>query len=566
MARKKQIRKEQKVAAVSETGTKEEFILNKIDWFWVGTFLVVGLSVLIRINFLEIPFERDEGTYTYYAQLQLDGKNLYTSFDAMKFPGIYYAYAVIIAIFGATIQGVHLGFLILNVITTFWLIRSAKILFDKNTALIVGLSYVVLSMAPNLSGFTVQSEHLIAFFLAGSLLYSLKAIESQKLYLFFISGLLVGASIMIKQSAVFYILFIGIYFLVESFVNKAIDWPQRMRQLGMYSVGVFTFFVLGLIVVKAQGVWDDFVFWTMEYPKSYASQIKWEQGKQLLSMTFDRIILNYEVFWILSGLGLVAVLFLKNVPIRTKVFYWLFAIFAFLTVVPGFRFYGHYWIQLVPALAIFIGLAFYSITELIRARIKIDKIKIVGLVIFVLIISSHLSSQRDYYFKPDHTQILRKVYGLNPFPEAKVIGDYIKSRTQEGDEIVVLGSEPQIHFYSGRRSPSKHSYMAHLVGLHEDHRIWQKEFFQTIENAMPEYLVFFDHSVSWLVQQGADQTIFSWYNKFATENYKLVGIADMISPTQTVYVWDNNVNNYQPKGQYKIFTFKLNKPRNIEGQ
>lgn len=36
--------------------------------------IICAVVVLIRLNFIHMPFERDEGAYSYYGQLILDGK------------------------------------------------------------------------------------------------------------------------------------------------------------------------------------------------------------------------------------------------------------------------------------------------------------------------------------------------------------------------------------------------------------------------------------------------------------------------------------------------------------
>lgn len=545
---------------IEEESSKEQVnqsFSNSNVYYSIAIIIVLLFAAYLRSRFFDIPFERDEGTYTYYGQLMLDGKPLYTSFDAMKFPGIYYAYAAIIGIFGKTIKAVHFGFLLLNLITIFWVTKCAEYLFDKTTAILSGLSFALISLAPQISGFSVQSEHMIAFFASGAFLFALKSIKENNFWHSLLSGLLIGAALMIKQSAVFYILFIGIYMLIELVTEKPIVWKRSIYILGMYSVGVFIPFIIGCLVVLKQGVWEDFIFWTLEYPKSYASQIGWEQGKQLLTMTFERILKDYKFFWYLPFVGLISSLFVKEFNFKKKLFFWMLAIFAFLTVAPGLRFYGHYWLQLTPAIALLMGLAVYSIRSIIlKFYNKEREVTIAVFALFIMFIGSHLSTKKEYYFNPDYTKVLRQVYGMNPFPEAKAIGDYIGKRTKDGDKILVLGSEPQIHFYSDRRSPSRHAYAAHLVGLHPDHKIWQKELIADVEADMPTYVVFFDHSVSWLFQKGADTGIFDWYNKFINKNYKLVGIVDMVSPMQTVYAWDENVKNYKPKSKFKIYVYK----------
>ena len=86
--------------------------------WWILLAVVVAVVVFIRIHFLAIPLERDEGEYAYAGQLMLQGIPPYQLAYNMKFPGVYAAYALIMAMFGQTSVGIHLGLLILNISST----------------------------------------------------------------------------------------------------------------------------------------------------------------------------------------------------------------------------------------------------------------------------------------------------------------------------------------------------------------------------------------------------------------------------------------------------------------
>src|SRR5216117_4225850 len=85
--------------------------------WWILLAVVIAVVVLIRIHFLAIPLERDEGEYAYAGQLMLQGIPPYRLAYNMKFPGTYAAYALLMSIFGQTILGIHLGLLLINAAT-----------------------------------------------------------------------------------------------------------------------------------------------------------------------------------------------------------------------------------------------------------------------------------------------------------------------------------------------------------------------------------------------------------------------------------------------------------------
>src|SRR5215475_5278088 len=71
----------------------------------------------IRLRLANVPLERDEGEYAYSGQLILQGIPPYQLAYNMKFPGTYYAYSVMLALFGQTAWGVHMGLLVVNAAT-----------------------------------------------------------------------------------------------------------------------------------------------------------------------------------------------------------------------------------------------------------------------------------------------------------------------------------------------------------------------------------------------------------------------------------------------------------------
>jgi len=83
--------------------------------WWILLAVVIAVVVFIRIHFLAIPLERDEGEYAYAGQLMLQGIPPYRLAYNMKFPGVYAAYALIMWIFGQSSIGIHLGLLIVNI-------------------------------------------------------------------------------------------------------------------------------------------------------------------------------------------------------------------------------------------------------------------------------------------------------------------------------------------------------------------------------------------------------------------------------------------------------------------
>src|SRR5271165_6802180 len=119
---------------------------------WAIVLLVILLAALVRIRLLEIPLERDEGEYAYAGQLLLQGIPPYQAAFNMKFPGVYAAYAVIMAVFGQTIAGIHFGFLLLNAGTIVLVFLLGRRLFSTASGIAAAAAYALLSIGAGVYG------------------------------------------------------------------------------------------------------------------------------------------------------------------------------------------------------------------------------------------------------------------------------------------------------------------------------------------------------------------------------------------------------------------------------
>ena len=81
---------------------------------WLLVALAVLFVIIVRVRLRDMPLERDEGEYAYAGQLILQGVPPYKEAYNMKLPGTYAAYAAIMAVFGQSPSGIHLGLTLVN--------------------------------------------------------------------------------------------------------------------------------------------------------------------------------------------------------------------------------------------------------------------------------------------------------------------------------------------------------------------------------------------------------------------------------------------------------------------
>ena len=70
--------------------------------------LAVVAFALVRVPYLSLPLERDEGEYAYLAQRMLAGEPPYRDAFDQKPPGVFAVYAGAFAVLGETVEAIHL--------------------------------------------------------------------------------------------------------------------------------------------------------------------------------------------------------------------------------------------------------------------------------------------------------------------------------------------------------------------------------------------------------------------------------------------------------------------------
>jgi hypothetical protein len=519
--------------------------------------LLIFLVITIRTRFNMIPFERDEGIYGYIGKLLLDGKIPYQDFQEQKFPGLFYFYAFMVGVFGDTVKGLHTGFMYLNIVTLLLLYFTSRKLFSPIAGLISAITFAFVSLTPNLSGFTVQAEHGVAFFISLGLFFYSYYNATNKWYYNFFMGMSFGMAFMTKTSGVFLGLWGGLALFVGFLFTKEKKIKDFIIEAGIYIGAVFSVIGFFFLIILMKGSFADMMFWAYEIPKNYVGKIPYEDGVKYFNYAKDAIVQNHKYLWV-HGVLAAGVLFIKPISWKMKITALLLFFFSFCTIVPGYYFYGHYWIQTIPGLAILSGLTYYGIMMLIQTTFKFNnvKTKYVYLAIFIIFTFKHVDALKSYYFHPNYERILRSVYGSNPFPESMEIGNYINANSKPEDDIVVIGSEPQIYFYTHKKCASRFAYFATLVDDVPQHKQWQRDFIADVEKQKPRYVIFFNHAISLFRQPNTDGYIFEWLNKYTQENFQIIGLVDMVDGQQSTYLWKEAMDGYQPKGQNSIYIYE----------
>jgi 4-amino-4-deoxy-L-arabinose transferase-like glycosyltransferase len=131
---------------------------------WILVSLIILFVVVVRVRLREMPLERDEGEYAYAGQLMLQGIPPYKLAYNMKLPGTYAAYALIMAVFGQSTSGIHLGLTAVNAACIVLVFLVGRRLLDEVAGIAAAAAFAFMSLSPSVLGLQAHATHFVVLF------------------------------------------------------------------------------------------------------------------------------------------------------------------------------------------------------------------------------------------------------------------------------------------------------------------------------------------------------------------------------------------------------------------
>ncbi len=524
---------------------------------WAAVLLILLAACIVRLHLLNLPLERDEGAFAYIAQLILKGIPPYRYAFDMRLPGIYLAYALIIKVFGQTDTGIHLGLLFLNAGTIVLLFLLGRRLFDSFTGAVAAGSFAVMTLSGSVLGFNALSEQFVVFFATAGLFLLVHTLEGggfRRLALF-ASGLLLGSAFLMKQHGALFILFGGTYLTIKLFTDKRFGYRACAASAGAFFIGAALPYIAVCLWLLAAGVFGDFWFETVTYASTYVGLLPLDEAVQIFKLRATGILSASPTIWALTLAGLTAVLWDRRARKRA-LFLTLFFAFSFLAVMPGLYFRRHYFILFLPATALLAGVGASSLKDLFSGYNGSGAKTAAVVSLTALVLAYPVYRQRGLLFFTKPEVASRELYGLNPFIESREVAGYIKANSAQNDKIAVLGSEPQISFYSRRLSATRYIFTYPMMESHPLALGMQKEMIREIEDGKPLFIVVVRLPTSWLATAKSKRLIFDWSKEYTSRFYRPVGLVDVVSEDKTLYYWGDAAAGAAPESPYNIVVFR----------
>ncbi len=393
--------------------------------------LLVLLAVVTRLPLLvhNRPID-DEGMYTVVANVMLDGGLPYANAVERKPPLLFWTYSAIFAGAGRyNWLALHLTALAWTLLTMAGLYVIGAEVFDRRAGAAAAFLYCVFQPWANPNNLAFNGELMMNLPLVWAWALVLHRPQRRRLPALAAAGVLLGAAFLLKQPAAIAAVPMGVYLLLPSYRSRhAYSWRESVGQAAALTTGFIV--IVGVIaaILWRQGILADAIFWTItahDVPFIFWSRAAGHTaafvGACLPLCLAAAAALRFDAFG----------------PARRPERFALvsLAVVSAIGVAASGRFYVHYFIQLVPPLAL-LAAPIVASSAALRAWVLVTAAAFVTAAWIVL---------------PGESM---------PSDAAR----YIRQHSAAGDRIFVWGQAPGIYLDAERQPATRYITTFPLTG------------------------------------------------------------------------------------------------------
>lgn len=411
--------------------------------------LIIGM-VWCRAGFVQDVFLNiDEAEYAVAADALhhgwLPGVDLLGS---TKPPGIVFLYWALFGIFGRSVAVIHAAHILILVAAGMLLVEIAIRLWNERAAIPAAVLFWMVSnsfsLPHEIAALNVEPPGLPL--ILGAVLIAWT--KPRSIVAVLCAGFLLGFAAMIRQSYGIFLLPV----LAGAAYRDRIDFS---RALSLATGFLFAWIpVLIVYALRSDGLtwaWDSWVRYPLEYSQDAGIAGFWLGAYDSAAELLVGAIVP-SVFAIYGAI----LLWRDRRNPRSRLVFWI-AVASVIAVCSGSRFFGHYWIQAFPMVALLGVPAWMALAEK-RGRLRLVFAAAILLGSAVAILRYPLWRHYDPYAPPSGISF----YALSANETEKNIAAFVQSHTQPDETITVWGYCPQI-YYHANRLPGARDYLCHYI-------------------------------------------------------------------------------------------------------
>jgi len=391
---------------------------------------LLGAGGAIAVLLVHLPalahrlLDGDEAVYGSIAALLNQGGHLYADGGIdNKPPGIFWVYAATFDVFGRyQMTAVHVTGLLVTAATCVVLFFVARSIAGPRAGVLAAIFYGVLTAAGNPRLLAANTELFMALPLTAAFLLLLRR---QWLW----SGLLMVSAGAFKQVAAVEVLLLPAGLVLLETRDTRVGAALR------FGVGIVIGLAAGAAALALTGSLAGFWRWTIEPLVGYAAG-NWAPSV-VLNRAKDSLVPFVRDMFVLWAAALASVIRWPRLRAPEKMAVWWLAV-SFLGAIAGGHWSWHYFIQVMPALALLAALA---IDRALDARLRrwVAAVVVVALAVPAAgwAVFNLSADPLTYDWSP-------------PIAQHEQVAAYIRDHTRPGDRVFVWGDWPALYVESDR--------------------------------------------------------------------------------------------------------------------
>ena len=446
--------------------------------------LTLGLILcgwfVVRWPFRAALLVRDEGEYAHLGQQILDGAIPYLEIYNQKTPFTFYLMAAVQALFGEGLVALRLATTVYGMATAVLVYFLARRLASAGAApwAVLGLGVLTFSHAGVL--YQASTEFFMLGWIAAGLLFVFGRGEKPPLWRLIAAGVCAGLAYQTKQSAMAFVLFLLLERLLRGVSRNALRGALAIAAgFVLVQAGVLLYFA----AAGGLGAYVECT-WTNNVQYVGARQTGLGGFATLLRSVATSVLGRDTALWGLGAAGLMWLGLRSNSVGARRL--WLLPL-ALLAMALSAGPYAHYYMPLYVPLAVGLGVVCSGLVS--RITSPSGGWRRVGW--FAILIAAWIWP--GYHVIRTCTQPQRSLdtryRTVEPAEASPAVADYLATHTEEGESILVIGSEPQIYYYADRPAASRMVFTYPMTGPYTFAPALRAAYLQALEESGPRYVL-----------------------------------------------------------------------------
>jgi len=436
---------------------------------------IILLSLALRMLWLYVVVEGDEGFFGYEAMLWSRGCLPYVYATPTKMPLLYILYLIPVHFFSNAIIPIRMLNNILFLVSLIVLYFIAKDWYGKKVGLIAAFFYGVFMNVPAFQAQQAMSESFAVPFVIFSVYFYNKYLENGRQISLLVSGTSVSAALLINQGQAIGI--IMLLLMIKFTKSESLRKPSetKLRRISVLLLGVFIPILIVIIYFWSQRALYNLLERVLI---SYFLRIPSFYPVADLSLDILFLILAEGLpLWLFCISGFIICYHRLNKYDKISIIWMLCSLF--LALIPPF--FGHHFTFMMAPASLLAGLGFSLISNYVKLRPLRNffgsyRQNIKGMiVVFILILSlvpSIYFTNLQYPNLHIHWRFVHFDYGgaRGPWTYEKQleVGDFLKSHASEDSKILIHDLWATPYWLSGHIAPSRYVSTTEIFTIPEE--------------------------------------------------------------------------------------------------